>query len=373
VSTDVKFKSKGEKMKDFFPIIELAGDNYDMGVIHGKALAKAIKANLSLYYDMVKGLTGLEPDTCLVHADKYIDILDAQTPQLLEEMKGIAEGAEVSLKEILFLNARSELISMGSESYSGLGECTTLGLSSRRTGSGNPAIAQNWDWHKRVRDTTAIFKIRPADGPQAVFYAEAGQVGKIGFNENGVGVIFNFLTTGEVSYGLPVHVLLRMILNTKSAAEAVSMVTNAPRGGTAHFLIGDLSGHMRGLELTPSDAIEIKPESGVVYHTNHYCDPNLAQKDAGRLLMVDTTARYDRAAELISQRTHWDNDSLREIFSDHDNHPASICRHVKESDPEFLHMVTVASIIIDLAAKKMFISCGQPCKSAYREVVLNSN
>lgn len=357
-------------MADFFPIIELKGENYDMGVGHGKALAKEIKANLNLYYDMVKGLTGLEPDACLERAERYIDILETETPELLEEMKGIAKGAGVTLKEILFLNARSELMSMGSEPEVKVGECTTIGLTGQRAGGGNPIIAQNWDWHKRVHNTTAIFKLNPADAPEAVFYAEAGQVGKIGFNENGVGVVFNFLTTGEVSYALPVHVLLRMILNTKDAIEAVTMIKSAPRGGTVHFLIGDLNGHIRGLELTPNEAIEIKPENGVVYHTNHYCDPKLAEKDVGRLLMVDTTARYDRTTELISTRAQWDNQSLSEIFTDHDNHPTSICRHVKASDPEFLHMITVASIIIDLAAKKMFISRGQPCKSAYREVAL---
>jgi len=355
---------------DFFPIIELKGNHYDMGVVHGRALAREIRANLNLYYDMVKGLTALEPDSCLARAGRYIDTLETKTPELLEEMHGIAKGAQVTLEEILFLNARSELMSMSAESGVTSGECTTIGLAARRTRGGNPIIAQNWDWHERVRHTTAVFRSNPTDGPAAVFYAEAGQVGKIGFNENGVGVVFNFLTTGEVSYALPVHVLLRMILNAKDAVEATAMIKGADRGGTVHFLIGDRSGHIRGLELTPQEAIEFRPEDGVIHHTNHYCDPKLSEKDAGRLLMVDTTVRYDRAAALISAREQWDNQSLSEIFSDHDNHPASICRHVRASDPEFLHMVTVASIIIDLAARKMLISCGQPCKSAYREIAL---
>jgi isopenicillin-N N-acyltransferase-like protein len=97
----------------------------------------------------------------------------------------------------------------------------------------------------------------------------------------------------------------------------------------------------------------------------------LAEKDVGRLLMVDTTARFDRAVALVAGRKQWDLHSLSELFSDHDNHPASICRHVNPSDPEFLRMMTVASFIIDLAAGKMLVSNGQPCRAAYQEVALD--
>jgi isopenicillin-N N-acyltransferase-like protein len=357
-------------MQQFFPIIELKGNPYDMGLSHGKALAREIGANLNLYFRMVKGLTGLEPDQCLTHAGRFLPVLKEHAPTLSEEMEGIANGAEVSLEEILFLNARSELMSMGTNYGAAAGECTAIGLAGERTVDGRPIIAQNWDWHERVFGTSAIFSIDPAEGPKALFLAEAGQIGKIGFNEYGVGVLLNILITGDVRYGLPVHVLLRLILGTRDTLEAVSLIKDAARGGTSHFLIGDINGHIRGLELTPDEVAEIVPENGVVTHTNHYCDSKLAEKDLGRQLFTDTTARFDRAVSLIAGRNKWDVKNLSELFSDHDNHPTSICRHVKASDPEFLRMFTIASCIIDLAGKKMLVSHGQPCKAPYQEVAL---
>jgi isopenicillin-N N-acyltransferase-like protein len=357
-------------MAEFFPIVELKGTAYEMGLQHGKALKDEIRANLTLYFDMVKSLTGTNPAVCLHHAGKFREAIHSHAPDLLEEMRGIAEGAAVSLDDILFLNARTELMSMRPSDQAQSGECTAIGLTGERTVSGRTILAQNWDWHERVCATSAIFRLEPADAHRAVFLAEAGQVAKIGFNQHGLGVTLNILMTGEMSYGIPVHVLLRMVLGTCTVVEAAALLEGCPRGGTSHFLIADAAGNLKGFELTPRELAELAPENGAVIHTNHYCDAALAPKDVGRLLMVDTTARFDRAVNLVAGRDQWDIQSLSELFSDHDNHPASICRHVNPSDPDFLHMMTVASFIMDLAAGKMLVTHGQPCKAVYQEIFL---
>ena len=358
-------------MADFFQIVKLQGSAYEIGRQHGKTLKNEIRANLTLYFEMVKGLTGTDPVACLQHAGKFREAIYSNAPQLLEEMQGIAEGAGVTLDEILFLNARTELLSMRPDGQAKGGECTAIGLTGERTIGGQPIIAQNWDWHERVCATSAVFRLDSTDAPRAVHLAEAGQVGKIGFNQYGLGVTLNILMTGEMSYGLPVHVLLRMVLGARNVAEAASLIKSCPRGGTSHFMLGDAGGDLKGLELTPVDVAELVPEDGAVIHTNHYCDPILAEKDVGRQEMVDTTARFDRAVALVAGRKQWDPQSLSELFTDHDNHPASICRHVDPSNPEFLHMMTVASFIMDLAARKMFVSCGQPCQADYQEINLD--
>jgi len=357
-------------MRDFFPIIDLNGNAFEMGMTHGRILAKEIKANLELYFMMVRGFTGIEPQQCLTYAGRFLDVMQTDAPFLLEEMEGIARGAGMSLKEILFLNARSELMSMGRAPNAMKGECTAIGLTGKRTVSGKPILAQNWDWHERVHQTSAIFRIDPKQRPKAIFLAEAGQVGKIGVNENGVGVLLNILIIERMEYGLPVHVLLRMVMGTKDTAEAVAMVKNTRRAGASHFLIGDKGGNIKGLELMPLAVKEIVPSEGAVLHTNHYCDAKMAEKDVGRLLLTDTFARFDRATALISKRKKWDNKSLAEIFTNHDDAPGSICRHAQAEDEEFLRIDTVASCIIDLSESKMLMSCGQPCEAIYREVAL---
>ena len=357
-------------MRDFFPIIDLKGKPYEMGKTHGRILTKEIKANLDLYFMMFQGLCGLNPQQCLAHADRFIDVLQKDAPFLLEEMEGIAHGAEVSLTEILFLNARSEIMSAGQTPDKVIRECTAIGLTGERTFSKKPILAQNWDWHERVRQTTAIFRIEPEQWPKAIYLAEAGQVGKIGVNEYGIGVLLNILIINGIAHGLPVHVLLRLVLGTNDTVESLALVESAQRAGASHFLIGDKSGDIKGLELTPQEVRVIAPSGGVVVHTNHYCDEDLAEKDVGRHLMIDSFARFDRASELISGRQQWDDQRLAKIFTNHDDAPGSICRHARDEDEEYLRIDTVASCIIDLIESKMKVSNGQPCKSPYREVAL---
>lgn len=356
---------------DFFPILELEGGPHDVGQAHGRALAGEIKKNLALYYSMVRGLNGLEPDQCLAHASEYLTTMREEAPDLLEEMEGISQGAGVSREEIMFLNARSEIVSVKSSGITGAGECTALGLTGERTVTGDPILAQNWDWHERVTSTFAVFNVRPANGVRALYLAEAGQVGKIGVNEFGVGVLLNILFTDqEVRYGLPVHVLLRMVLGCRETGEAMAAVKKAPRAGSSHFLVGDSAGNITGLELTPDGVGEIAPVNGAVVHTNHYCIPGLVQKDTGLDLLPDSPLRLSRAKALLSRRERWDSQTLSEIFTNHEDGLPSICRHVNPSDLEFLRMLTIASCMIDLSQKKILVSCGQPCRAPYREIVL---
>jgi len=357
-------------MQDFFPIIELKGNPYTMGLAHGRSLAKEIRANLKLYFMMLRGLTGLDPQQCLNHAARILDVMQKDAPHLLVEMEGIADGARVPLDEILFLNARSELMSMGRIPGKMQGECTAIGLTGERTISGKPILAQNWDWHERVLQTSAIFRIEPAQGPKAVFLAEAGQVAKIGVNENGLGVLLNILIIEGMEYGLPVHVLLRLVLGAQDTAEAVALVENAQRAGASHFLIGDKSGDIQGLELMPQTLRKMVPTEGALVHTNHYCDAELVPTDVGRQIMPDSFARLDRAQALVPKHQRWDDQRLNQIFTNHDDAPGSICRHARAEDEEYFRVETIASCILDLAASKMKLSYGQPCAAPYREVAL---
>lgn len=358
-------------MNDFFPILDLKGDPHDIGLAHGRALAGAISKNLDLYYSIVREFTGLKPDQCLNHAGSYLQTMGRDVPDLLEEMEGIATGAGVSLEEIMFLNARSEIMSIKPDPKAWVGECTALGLTKERTATGEPILAQNWDWYKGVHKTCAVFRIKPTDGARALYLAEAGQLGKIGVNEYGVGVLLNILFADEkVRHGLPVHVLLRLILNSRETAEAVNLVKGARRAGGSHLLVGDARGHIAGLELTPTEVGVIKPKNGVLLHTNHYCIPKLAQRDIGRNLLTDTIPRFDRAAALISTNRAWGIDNFTKIFTNHEDGPSSICRHLNLSAPEFLHIITIAGCIIDLSQRKMLISFGQPCRAPYFEIAL---
>ncbi|NIM97736.1 MAG: hypothetical protein GTO24_06550 [candidate division Zixibacteria bacterium] len=349
-----------------FPTIKLKGDPFSMGFAHGRALARQIRTNLSLYFDLIHASAGLERQRALQLVGRFRPVLAEAAPTLMIEMEGIAQGAGVSLESVLVLNARSELMFPNGLA----GECTTFGLTGERTINGRTLLAQNWDWNPRLKGSSAFFIIEPAQGPRILAFAEAGQICKIGLNENGLGVLLNILISRDVEPGVPIHALLRMIIGTADIQEAVALARKTPRASSNHALLGDVRGGIIGLELTPMTVAEIHPTSGAVVHTNHFCDPLLSKTDWGPSVIPDSSYRLDRAQELISAKDRWDSDNLKRILTDHENGPSSICRHLDFSDPEHKRMQTVASFILDLFGKRMEVTCGQPCQNHYYDVNL---
>lgn len=69
---------------------------------------------------------------------KYQPYLDANVPQYVTEMRGIAEGAGVKYEDILALNVRTE-VAFGAFNDG----CTALSWKSGATS----ILAQNWDWN----------------------------------------------------------------------------------------------------------------------------------------------------------------------------------------------------------------------------------
>ncbi|MBU0736084.1 MAG: C45 family peptidase [Proteobacteria bacterium] len=337
-----------------------------MGFEHGRVLNQQITANLSLYMEMIRGNTGTKEKKILEQALEFLPVLQETAPLLVEEMEGIARGARVPIESILVLNARTELMSGKWLT----GECTAIGLAGQRTADGRPLLAQNWDWTPRSKIGAAFFIMEPIKGPRALIFGEAGQVGKIGLNEAGLGVLLNILVTGDLQTGLPVHVLLRMILNEVDANGAVACIKNADRASASHFLLGDVEGNIIGLEFTPNTCSEIFPSKDVIVHTNHFCDPSFIETDLTLSILPDTVKRFDRAQKLIDQKEKWTSHELRDVFMDHESGPTSICRHVDTSVPMHLQTETVGSFVFDLFNKRIHATYGQPCRNAYQDVSL---
>ena len=61
---------------------------------------------------------------------------------------------------------------------------------------------------------------------------------------------------------------------------------------------------------------------------------------------------------------------LKAYLRDHDEYPYSICRHEDLNQPPEDRYITVASAIMDLNERVLWISEGPPCNSEYQRVAL---
>ena len=121
-----------------------------------------------------------------------------KNPRGRGELQGSANGAGVDVRELLAVNARTELTS-------GRHECSVIGA--------GDVLAQNWDWHPDLQESTVLWIVRENGGWFATL-TEAGMLAKIGMNDAGLGVCLNLLrcsTDGGLD-GTPIHLLMRRTL-----------------------------------------------------------------------------------------------------------------------------------------------------------------
>lgn len=196
------------------------------------------------------------------------------------------------------------------------------------------------------------------DKPAIHMITEAGIIGKIGLNSNGVGVTLNAIKARGVDFErLPCHLALRTALNSTSREAAVKTLEEAGVASSCHILIADMSGGV-GMEFSALDVVTLPmSHDGIVTHTNHYVEPHAAESI---MYLSDTEFRLWRIRELLKKANSRPNlDVIEAMLNDEKNFPGSICRgHSKESTAE-----TLFSIVMDLENKSAHVRVGRPVAS----------
>ena len=294
-------------------------------------------------------------------------VLRDYIPEQLEEIEGIARGAEVPVDDILIINARTDhkFIFEKSSTKKTQPGCTALAIKKGKGPDASLALGQNWDWNLHFKDTSALLRMQPEAGPSIVMFTEAGMVGKIGFNHHRLGVCLNYLEqTSNLSHeglGVPVHNLLRIVLSCQTIPEAYSKVALFPRCGTANFLIAQFSKNesaILDLEITPDAVAVIRPEKEYLLHSNHYVSPSL---EGGCMSIggVSTTNRYKTGYTILDSIDHKESDpveTMKKVLELREGAPYSVSR----SPAPGSQSTTIAGIVMDLSRNILYLAPGSP-------------
>lgn len=293
-------------------------------------------------------------------AQGFMDSLAKLAPHLLDEMKGLAEGAEVDLLDIIALNVRTEIAFGIFKEDKETDGCTALYWKE------HGILAQNWDWLQEQQDNLIVLHASPTDKPQINIVTEAGIVGKIGLNDCGVGVCLNAIRAKGLSESkFPIHIALRLALEQTSAKSAIDLLTSVGGASPGHILIGD--GNMaQGLEISAYDVQKMDcGDNGFLIHTNHYLldHPGVTES----CIFNDSHFRLDRATELANDLAGAKGEDvligLDKLFKDEKNFPGSICR--LQTPPSTA--TTIFNIVMDLRSAMAVVKIGRPV--APKEVI----
>ena len=363
------------------PVLELEGDASARGLAHGEAMAAQIRDNLETYLRRFEA-GGFARARAAEEGALWVDAIAGHNPDYWDEMRGIAEGADMALSDIATLNARYEIAygvfkdeATGTETGGGAESpepdgCTSFGLLPEATRTGHCIIGQNWDWLAGIRGRTLILRVRRADKPDFVGFTEAGIVGcKIGVNEAGIGLVVNGLVSkddGKLRLMKPFHVRCAEVLDAWTMDKALLPVIESDRVGSTNILIGHAGGEVIDIEASPFAANYLYPEDGLVTHANHFVHPRSVASEFERVT-PGTLYRGPRLDRLLRRHLgRLDVDTIAAALRDHFSKPASICRHPDPALPEAKKGMTVTSAIIDLEERTLLATDGPPCDNDYQ-------
>jgi isopenicillin-N N-acyltransferase-like protein len=315
----------------------------------------------------------------LEEARRYEPAVAAFERRYLDEIEGIAEGAGVSAASILAVNVRTEIMfrARGQQAAGvAASECSSFVVLPPAAAGGKTFVGQNWDWLETCRDTVVVLEASPSDRPRFVTVVEAGLLAKTGLNAAGIGLATNALVTDRDAgrVGVPYHVLLRTILESSTWESAVATVTQASRACSANYIIAHEGGRALDLETMPGGASalhRLAPHDGLMVHTNHFLEPPVSARDISEVAMPNTESRLRHArlrSLLIDRAGAISPELLQSMLRDHENLPSSVCCHPDAGRDGRHCAATLASVIMDLQARRMWLADGRPCTSPYRQL-----
>lgn len=244
---------------------------------------------------------GIDRDTVAAITDRSHRALRVWHPALAAESDAMAEAAGVPRWVVAALGARTEVLVAAPPSAEG--ECSTAVRVA--AGLAQPETVQTWDWHDHLAPDGLLHALTAASGRRVRLFTEFGMPAKIGVNDAGLGVHFNFLShaSDTVAGGVPVHAVVRRVLEEAGTIdEAVAIAATAPVSASAALTVctaGADGARVASIELSPADGAVVGPDrDGWLLHTNHFLDPTLSAGDT----MPPESTTAERHAHLVEVR-----------------------------------------------------------------------
>ena len=359
-------------------VIELSGTPRERGRIYGEA-AKPLIANIVEGWRMDLGNYGRNSETAesigpddylreFFSETDYLSSIKKWTPDLFEEVKGIAEGSGQTFDNILGIQLLDEewIFGLRRRLDRPTTKCTAFGAPDHPDGVSY--AGQNMDIPSWVEDNQVLIRVMPTENsPEALVFTMAGTIALNGLNASGLGVTCNTLSQLNHSvYGLPIAFIVRALLEQNTIDEAERFLQTINHASGQNYILSSL-GDMRCFECCGGSAVRYAPENinGRVFHTNHpFVNKDRRQKET-RKHMENSEARLnsicDRLGDVSQQVTL---DAAKASLASHDDPANPVSRPI---DNERISIgFTAGSSIYELGAvPRLHLASGPPCETDF--------
>jgi isopenicillin-N N-acyltransferase-like protein len=247
--------------------IEVSGPPRELGRQIGEAAGEEIRGFCEIALERVNLTMRVSRRSAMDLARECIPLAERYSPAMVEELRGTAEAARVTLEDLMLLQVRNQL---QPERDAG---CTSLSLGGPiRSGR---IVAQNWDNDPALDAFTVVLTRRPVGQPALMTLTQAGPIAYIGLNSAGIGLCLNTLPAPSRRLGVPHYFTVRGILEADTLDAAAAAIRRAERAIPANVMLSTPQGPA-DLEITLDDVKVLRDQGdGRVTHTNHCRHPEL--------------------------------------------------------------------------------------------------
>ena len=355
------------------------GEGYELGLQHGKHFKKEIGKLITAWKQDVAAFNKKDADLMIrefLEYGRFEEAIRKWTPELLEEMQGIADGAEVAYRDVLTINLMDEFWVFEMDFTEQ--HCSGIGIPA---GKDHPAmVSQNMDIGSYTDGYQVLMRLTATPNrPEQLILTHPGLIALNGMNAEGVGVCVNTLIwLNSSAAGLPVACVIRGLLNRTGKEEVFDFLESVSHASGQNYLIG-IRDSVYDFEASANKVVRYDPENGngTIYHTNHALAnddlrnfeqmPGELQKDRDQGTR-NSTARFNALENRVSTASGITADLFKEALrsKDDNNHP--VC--VSNDGNGF----TFASVIMTLTGTlRMEVAPGPPDKNEYQPFYFESS
>jgi isopenicillin-N N-acyltransferase-like protein len=342
------------------PLIETGGSWREIGFDVGRG----VRDQIHVAADSTRAeLGGIDPAEVVGNIGPYLCITEEAAPDVIAELRGMAEGSGVAFETLFVLNAAAELIQS-----IGRCECTVVGITATGTSDGHGLLAHNEDASAGWDELTYVIRAEPEGSPAFAAFTYAGLLLHQGVNAAGLGSVGNALYARDARPGIPKLLQYRRAIVQTSIEDAIRVATDPRRAFGNNHLFATADGDLYDVEVSGSAWALTSGGNGFLAHANHFTLPGMTGLDREDDLL-NSRLRQTRVETLVERE--WgrlDACGLKRLMADHANYPRSVCKHAApESDLDY---GTIGSVVIDVTERALWACSGNPCRGEWREVRL---
>ncbi len=355
-----------------FVHVQARGTYRELGRAVGEAAREQVLASVAFFRENFMSMTGGRLSFAAAEREALSYAAQARRwlPGQVEELEGLAEGADVPMSRLLVLNCGEEFtaeepaVSTPSGSPRSGDHCTAVAVAS----GGRHIVGHNMDWYVIDAVNNVLFDLTGPDGTRIMGLAGAPYLLMLGMNSHGIGNVSNSVHSNDNRIGVPNVFVRRAALEARTMEEAWGQGLLAARARGTNQFLADTAGRLWDLETSANaHALMDHTQAGFMAHSNHYVSPEM-QPYEGRAA-EESVVRLSTAERMLAEGLAVAEDPVdlvaRVLRTHEPSRDQCICGHPNSDEAPADQGMTVGSIICDLDERRMYACAGPPCENPY--------